>query len=607
MKKFFTIFTLLLVLLLFGIFIHFSKISHEVLEIINPSMFVIDMNDNKVKDNNEVICLDKIESFSTNPSDKFVEKYTNKYKISYEDIVNLGYLGADFSGRYLLNKKVKVKLTEKETSKCSYAKITINGSDYSNILYKSTFGIKNGKINNISKFKYNLEQGRKLNLVILNHHSNKYHKIDCKYAKLANDKIIIPLNQLPKGMKPCRFCHEINKKLKKKSNKIKNKKFENREIMVSYLHTPLKYTDGDIQIYMVDFPKHLKPNSNCSTSICQKTLNLINSANSSIDIAIYGYEDIPSVTKALRNAKNRGVRIRFIYDEAPNPENTFYKGNFLICDLADNCQSDRLSRHAPKLMHNKFIIFDNKQVLTGSMNFSKTGLSDFDGNDIAIINSTDVAELYTQEFEQMLNKKFHNDKTKNSLSNRFNIGNSELEIYFSPQYKSSKRIIELINKSTKYIYIPAFLITHTNISNSLINAHKRTVDVRIILDANSASTRNTKHQLLRDNGIKLKFENYAGKLHSKTMIIDDQYLIMGSMNFSNSGENKNDENQLIIKNSSIAKNYREFFLYLWRLIPEKYSKYNPKPESKYSIGSCSDGVDNNFDGKIDLDDPSCKN
>ena len=30
-------------------------------------------------------------------------------------------------------------------------------------------------------------------------------------------------------------------------------------------------------------------------------------------------------------------------------------------------------------------------------------------------------------------------------------------------------------------------------------------------------------------------------------------------------------------------------------------------EGKYSIGSCSDGVDNNFDGKIDMEDAGCKN
>ena len=80
---------------------------------------------------------------------------------------------------------------------------------------------------------------------------------------------------------------------------------------------------------------------------------------------------------------------------------------------------------------------------------------------------------------------------------------------------------------------------------------------------------------------------------------------MGSMNFSNSGENKNDENMVVVTNTAFAKNYAEFFRYLWQMIPDKYLKFNAHPESFDSIGSCSDGVDNNFNGKIDMMDTGC--
>ena len=258
------------------------------------------------------------------------------------------------------------------------------------------------------------------------------------------------------------------------------------------------------------------------------------------------------------------------------------------------------------LMHNKFIIFDNKIVYTGSMNFSQNGLSGYDQNDVIIINSKEIAKLYSQEFEQMFSGKFHKDKIKNQENNTYKIGNSEIEVYFSPQDKSSFRIIQLIQNSKHYIYIPTFLITHSRISNELIKARQRGVDVRMIMDANNVHTKNTKHQILRKNGIPIKIESYAGKLHSKTMIIDDKYIIMGSMNFSNSGENKNDENMLVINNPRLAKRYKEFFNYLWAMIPNRYLKYNPKAESKDSIGSCFDGVDNNFNGKVDKQEDSCK-
>ena len=179
-------------------------------------------------------------------------------------------------------------------------------------------------------------------------------------------------------------------------------------------------------------------------------------------------------------------------------------------------------------------------------------------------------------------------------------------MYFSPQDKSSARIVDLLNNATKYVYIPTFLITHKEISDAIVKAKKRGVDVKIIIDANNVNIRNTKHTYFKNNAIPMKAENYAGKLHSKSIIIDDEYVITGSMNFSNSGENKNDENMLVIRNNLLARNYKEFFLYLWRVIPDKYLRYTPRAESFESIGSCSDGVDNNFDGKTDSADAGCQ-
>ena len=111
---------------------------------------------------------------------------------------------------------------------------------------------------------------------------------------------------------------------------------------------------------------------------------------------------------------------------------------------------------------------------------------------------------------------------------------------------------------------------------------------------------------MRDKGIEVKTENYSGKMHAKAMIIDDKITALGSMNYTNSGNNKNDENVLIIKNNEITRYMKDTFIYLWKKIPDKYLKYDPRAESYESIGSCTDGIDNNFDNKIDADDEGCR-
>ena len=90
------------------------------------------------------------------------------------------------------------------------------------------------------------------------------------------------------------------------------------------------------------------------------------------------------------------------------------------------------------------------------------------------------------------------------------------------------------------------------------------------------------------------------------MVIDGKYFITGSANFSYSGAKKNDENVLIFKSTDIAGFYRKHFLNLYNSIDNQYLKITPRAESFESGNSCYDGIDNNFDGKIDSDDIGCK-
>ena len=108
------------------------------------------------------------------------------------------------------------------------------------------------------------------------------------------------------------------------------------------------------------------------------------------------------------------------------------------------------------------------------------------------------------------------------------------------------------------------------------------------------------------NGLQVKTENYAGKLHSKSLIIDDRITVIGSMNFSSSGDRRNDENVVVVKDVAITKVYKNFFLYLWSKIDNYWMTHDVSAESVYSLGSCSDGIDNDYDGLTDKDDEGCK-
>ncbi len=570
---------LLFIIFLIFLFYHTQRSTEfQVLKVISPTEIVVDFNKNGVEDNEELVLLENINSFSTKQFENQLE-LAKKIKISQEDAIGLGFLAENFAKETIEGKKIKLKKSN----------ITIDNKDYENLMVTRGFAFYKDKTPDFQFWK-NVEKARKYKLIILNNKNHKYHKLNCKYGLVAHNSQILPAFQLPKDAKPCKFCFAKEQNARGKKQKVKFDEIPNIKSPAVVFQT------NYIKVFLTDMTRILKPSNSCSTEICKALLGEINRSQESIDFAIYGYTKIPEIQKALEEAQKRGVNIRFIYDLDSYNKN-IYPDTLYLAKIFTNNNHDVENT----IMHNKFFIFDKKTVMTGSANVSNTDMSGFNSNVVLFINSKKIADIYRQEFNQMYNGKFHKKKLK-SCDNL----DKNVKVYFSPQDKAiATQIIPLVNNAQKYIYIPAFLITHKDLSDSLINASKRGVSVKIILDATNTHTSSSKMKILRQNGIQVKTENFAGKLHSKSIIIDDLYTLIGSMNFSRSGESLNDENLIIIKDHDISLFYKTFFQYLWQRIPDKWLKYNALSESFDSIGSCSDGIDNDFDGKIDKADEGC--
>lgn len=588
---------------LFGIFEIYQNTGSKVIKIFSPIKIAVDLNRNNIINDNEIICIPKINSLSADIKlDQ--QKLVKNLNLTNEDAIKLGYLSDKFAEKLLLNKSIKIIKEQQHSPECTNAQVIINGKNYKDELINNGFGIINSKPANQNEFNKKLEIAKQLKLVIANPSSGKYHTLKCKYGINSADYIILEESIAKEKFKNCNFCI--------KNQKIKSKEQATKQTQIAELTSyKTSYSEiistNNIKFMASDFTKILKPNRNCSHIFCKETVKLINETHNTLDIAAYGWADIPEITTAIEKAKSRGVKIRVVYDKRNGRE--YYPETKKFIDTIKDSRSDENVENkklTSMLMHNKFIISDNKTLLTGSMNFSTTGFSGFNGNNLVIIKSQELSELYTTEFEQMYSGKFHTQKSQNNKNRTVRIDNSTISTYFSPQDKTiQKRIIPLINNAKKYIYIPAFVITHKELSQALLEANQRGVSIKIIVDATSSGTTHSKNSELKNGGIPIKYENFAGKMHTKSIIIDDEVVITGSMNFSNSGETKNDENALIIENSEIAKYYRGYFEHIWANIPDKWLHSAVRAESKDSIGSCSDGLDNDYDGKIDIEDSGC--
>jgi phosphatidylserine/phosphatidylglycerophosphate/cardiolipin synthase-like enzyme len=142
------------------------------------------------------------------------------------------------------------------------------------------------------------------------------------------------------------------------------------------------------------------------------------------------------------------------------------------------------------------------------------------------------------------------------IKNQAVVGSS-VEVLFTPGDKIARRIVELIDNAKHDIKIQAYAFTNTAITNALIAAKRRKVDVQIIEDDGEYLNINGFSKLKLDSikaaGAKIYLDDDHAIAHNKIMLIDSatpqHTVITGSYNFTQAAEKNNAENVLLIRSS----------------------------------------------------------
>lgn len=573
--------TIFLILFLIFLTVFIDNNTYRVIDITDDCNLIVDLNKNYKQNDNELFEIKNIIPYCSEQAIKANKDLPQNY--THNEYTHLSVKTKEFYRKLFLNSHITFDKNGNILVNLQYPqKIILNNG----FAYTNDKNLKSEE--NISKTTDILNQGKTEKYYFFNTISRKYHNFGCPSIKKSKKIQILSQKELPNNATPCKYC------LMKENTKQKQKTVKQNKISDDI------FSLNNIKIYHSYGAGTLFPSSKCDNTMCQALLKEIENAQSSIDIASYELFGVPSIIEAVKKAKERGVRIRFITDNSTLTR-TFQE--IKPEELAEEVGDDGISKDSHRLMHNKFFIFDDKKVWTGSANITPTSISGFNANTSLLINSEDIAKIYKEEFENFITEKYHSSKKK--VSGFDSSGN--ISVFFSPKDNTINSVIlDEIRNAKKYIHISAYIITHKNFTDELISAHNRGVEVKVITDANSARNKYSTHKSLREAKIPVKSENFAGTMHMKNMVIDGETVITGSMNFTKSGEKYNDENTLIIKDKNIAENFEKVFQKIWELIPDKYLNYDPNPESSESIGSCFDGVDNNYNGVIDGLENSCK-
>ena len=136
--------------------------------------------------------------------------------------------------------------------------------------------------------------------------------------------------------------------------------------------------------------------------------------------------------------------------------------------------------------------------------------------------------------------------------------------WFSPRGGCQEEIVRAISEASNSIAVLAYEFTSEPIIQALVDAKKRGVKVRIVMDEKAATGPGDRREILKTAKIPVRLDGEHKIQHNKVIVIDENVVLTGSYNFSKSAEYSNAENLVRLEGKSIAEAYLEDFEAHWK-------------------------------------------
>jgi phosphatidylserine/phosphatidylglycerophosphate/cardiolipin synthase-like enzyme len=135
-------------------------------------------------------------------------------------------------------------------------------------------------------------------------------------------------------------------------------------------------------------------------------------------------------------------------------------------------------------------------------------------------------------------------------------GAAKMEVYFSPNGGCTEAVVSTLNRATNTVLVQAYSFTSAPIAKAVVDAHKRGVRVRVILDKSQETEKYSSADFLANAGVLTMIDSAHAIAHNKVMIVDNGTVITGSFNFTKGAEERNAENLLVIRDKKLAVKYK---------------------------------------------------
>jgi len=313
------------------------------------------------------------------------------------------------------------------------------------------------------------------------------------------------------------------------------------------------------EVYFAD-PININDPENWGNSIEARLIDKINAAQKSIHIASFEF-DLTPVAEALIAAKERGVDVRWVTDDEHGLEADEEPGHGqfeMLQEAGIEVRDDARSA----LMHNKFWIFDGEWVWTGSTNITVNGIFKQNNNVIAI-RSTKLAEIYEREFQEMWEGE-HGIRSPSTVDQQsVTVNGTPVQALFAAEDGVIGHLIPIVENAQSSVRFMAFSFTDYPLAKAMIDRAAAGVDVAGVFEKVGSETEYAELRTLHCAGVPVRQDGNPSFLHHKLIIVDERIVMTGSLNYSTSAEESNDENVIIVDNPEIAALYMQEFERVW--------------------------------------------
>jgi phosphatidylserine/phosphatidylglycerophosphate/cardiolipin synthase-like enzyme len=194
------------------------------------------------------------------------------------------------------------------------------------------------------------------------------------------------------------------------------------------------------------------------------------------------------------------------------------------------------------------------------MNFTDGGAYD-DNNNLIHIHSTKIAENYIVEFEEMFNEDmFGPDIVRQTPNPTITIDDTRIDTFFSPDDGVLAALVPVLEGAQESIYFLAYSFTSNQLGDIVRQKVEAELTVAGVMDDEQVrSNQGTEFDPFRQANLDVRIDGIDGLMHHKVFIVDEKIVVLGSYNFSQNAEERNDENIIIIYDPVIAGQFIQEF------------------------------------------------